>query len=125
MHVQIYAQRQLLICRSLYFEKAFTNKKTTDDFTFNEENGIVTIKFTEEFSTGLEFIENKLLVIVKVVLLPNMNVYSTKVIKSSGNIIYDNNVVNAINIVKKFPDIPEGEKWLDYRVINLTFKSEQ
>ncbi len=43
-----------MICRSLYFEKAFTNKEHTDDFTFNEENGIVTIKFTKEFSTGLE-----------------------------------------------------------------------
>lgn len=69
-------------------------------------------------------VENKLVAIVKVVLLPNMNVYSAKIMKSSGNIVYDNNVINAINIVKKFPDIPKGDKWLDYRVLNLTFKSE-
>ena len=45
----------MLICRSLYFEKAFTNKESTDDFNFTtEQNGIVTIKFKDEFSTDLE-----------------------------------------------------------------------
>jgi TonB family protein len=69
-------------------------------------------------------VDIKLITMVKVILLPNMNVYNIKIVKSSGNLIYDNNVINAINIVKKFPNIPEGDNWLDYRVLNLTFKSE-
>jgi TonB family protein len=69
-------------------------------------------------------LEVKLITIVRVVLLPNMDVYEVKIIKSSGNLTYDNNVISAIKIVKRFPNIPNGENWIDYRVINLTFKSD-
>jgi colicin import membrane protein len=69
-------------------------------------------------------LDTKLITIVKVIILPNMDVYAVKVIKSSGNLIYDSNVVDAIKIVKKFPNIPDGENWINYRVINLTFKSK-
>ncbi len=59
--------------------------------------------------------------IVKVTLLPNMQVYQVKLVKSSGNSDYDNNVQQAIWKVKVFPPIPDGEKWVDYRVLYLNF----
>ena len=60
--------------------------------------------------------------IVKVVLLPNMQVYQVKLTKSSGNSDYDDNVQQAIWKVKVFPPIPAGEKWTDYRVLYLSFR---
>lgn len=62
--------------------------------------------------------------IVKVTLLPNMQVYQVDLDKSSGNTQYDNNVQDAINKVGVFPPIPQGQDWSDYRVIYLTFRPE-
>ncbi len=44
-----------MIARSLYFEHAFSSKVSDNDYTFTEDsNGLVTIRFKEEFAFGLE-----------------------------------------------------------------------
>ena len=44
-----------MIARSQYFEQAFSTKESDNEFTFTEDStGLVTIKFKEEFSIGLE-----------------------------------------------------------------------
>lgn len=62
--------------------------------------------------------------IVEVTLLPSMEVYDIKLIKSSGNSDYDNNVQQAIDRVRVFPPIPDGADFSDYRVLRLTFKPQ-
>lgn len=61
-------------------------------------------------------------VIIEITLLPNMEVLSTRMIKSSGNLDYDTYVEQAINRVKIFPPIPAKANWVDYRVLRITFK---
>lgn len=62
--------------------------------------------------------------IVEVTLLPSMEVYDIKLIKSSGNSEYDNNVQQAIDRVRIFPPLPEKAEFNDYRVLRLTFKPQ-
>ncbi len=61
---------------------------------------------------------------VQVTLLPNMHVYNVRLVQSSGNIEYDNNVKQAILKAAMFPPLPNGSSWADFRKINLTFKPE-
>lgn len=58
---------------------------------------------------------------VEVTLLPNMQVYAVKLIQSSGNTDYDNNVEQAINRVNVFPPLPDGASFADYRKLRLVF----
>ncbi|MCE3268636.1 MAG: hypothetical protein K0R49_888 [Burkholderiales bacterium] len=69
-------------------------------------------------------IDNNTKAIVEVTLLPNMEVYDIKLIKSSGNQEYDNNVQQAIDRVRVFPPLPDKAKFSDYRVLRLTFKPQ-
>ncbi|MFN8769278.1 MAG: energy transducer TonB [Neisseriaceae bacterium] len=62
--------------------------------------------------------------VVKVVLLPNMRVYKVQLKKSSGNPAYDNSVQEAIKKVAVFPPLPEGAKFVDFKVLNLNFHPE-
>ena len=62
--------------------------------------------------------------IVKVTLLPNMQVYQIKLEKSSGNDEYDTNVQQAVKNVRVFPPLPDGAKFNDYRVLRLVFQPE-
>lgn len=67
-------------------------------------------------------IDSKAAAIVRVELYPNMNVKSAKLIKSSGNTLYDQNVQSAVIRLKVFPALPDGAKFVDYRILKLTFK---
>jgi TonB family protein len=69
-------------------------------------------------------IDNNASAIVEVTILPNMEVYNIQLIKSSGNEDYDNNIQQAVDRVRIFPDIPAGASFSDYRVLRLTFKPQ-
>jgi hypothetical protein len=69
-------------------------------------------------------IDPNTVVILQVVLLPNMSVYSVKIIQPSNNNTYDTNVVNAINRVHIFPELPENAKFSDFRQLMLIFKPQ-
>ncbi|MBP9743396.1 MAG: TonB family protein [Burkholderiales bacterium] len=60
--------------------------------------------------------------IVQVTLLPNMKVYQVILIKSSGNINYDNNILQAVNRANTFPPLPDGANFSDFRKLKLTFR---
>lgn len=60
--------------------------------------------------------------IVQVTLLPNMKVYQVILIKSSGNIDYDNNILQAVNRVNTFPPLPDGANFSNFRKLRLTFR---
>jgi colicin import membrane protein len=69
-----------------------------------------------------ENLNNNVNAVVEVTLLPNMEVHTVKLKKSSGNAEYDDNVQQAINRVKVFPPLPHGEKFTDYRKLILHFR---
>ena len=69
-------------------------------------------------------INPKAVATIKVELYPNLNVKSVKLIKSSGNAMYDQNVQTAIMRVKVFPALPDGANFVDYRILKLTFKPQ-
>ncbi|GEM_PF-2094469 len=62
--------------------------------------------------------------IVKVVLNPNLSVRSVSLTKSSGNAQYDQNVQNAIMRLKVFPPLPDNANYVDFRILNLTFRPQ-
>lgn len=69
-----------------------------------------------------ENLDNNANAVVEVTLLPNMKVYEVKLVKSSGNTEYDNNVQQAIHRVSVFPPLPPHEKFTDYRKLKLHFR---
>ena len=69
-------------------------------------------------------INPKAVATIKVELYPNLNVKSVKLIKSSGNAMYDQNVQTAIMRVKVFPALPDGANFVEYRILKLTFKPQ-
>ncbi|MEN9947165.1 MAG: hypothetical protein RLZZ293_1551 [Pseudomonadota bacterium] len=60
--------------------------------------------------------------VVKVILNPNLSVRSVTLTKSSGNPQYDQNIQDAIWKLRVFPPLPDGANFVDYRVLNLTFR---
>ncbi len=67
--------------------------------------------------------DNNSFAIVEVTLLPNMQLYQLKLIKSSGNNEYDDSVQNAIKRgASVFPPLPAGANWADFQTIKLTFR---
>ena len=62
--------------------------------------------------------------IVKVILNPDLSVRQVTLLQASGNSLYDENVQSAINRVKIFPPLPDGAKYVDYRILKLTFRPE-
>ena len=62
--------------------------------------------------------------VVEITLLPNMQIYNVRLVKSSGNPDYDNNVQQAINRAGTFPPLPDGANFTDFRKIKITFKPQ-
>lgn len=82
------------------------------------------IRLVRPFVTIPDGINPDAFAIVKVVLLPNMHVYKVSLIQSSGNSDYDDSVQQAITRAQIFPPLPDGAKWVDFRVLNLKFKPQ-
>ena len=66
-------------------------------------------------------------VIVRVELLNNLTVYKMNIEDSQDpstnkNIDYNNAVLEAIKKASPFPDLPDRAKFIDYRILILTFK---
>lgn len=62
--------------------------------------------------------------IVQVELNPNLSVRKITLLKSSGNTAYDGYIQQAIQRVKIFPPLPDGARYVDYRILKLTFRPE-
>jgi TonB family protein len=61
---------------------------------------------------------------IQVELNPNLSVRKVTLLKSSGNSAYDSYVQQAIQRVKVFPPLPDGARYVDYRILKLTFRPE-
>lgn len=69
-------------------------------------------------------IDSRATAMVQVTLLPNLTVYQVKLLKSSGNMDYDDSVQQSIVKAHTFPQLPTNANFNDYRVLILTFKPE-
>ena len=94
---------------------------TSDSDNLISNYADMVIKTVRPFVKLPENISPKAKAIVKVELYPNLQVKSVSLIKSSGNHQYDENVQTAIKNVKIFPPLPDGAKFINYRIINLSF----
>jgi len=101
-----------------------TNSGTSNSNNMLNNYADLVISTVRPYVNIPEAINSNAKAVVKVVLLPSMQVYQVKLIKSSGNTEYDNNVQQAIQNVKVFPPLPEDANWTDYRILYLTFTPE-
>lgn len=66
------------------------------------------------------YLDPKLKVILKVVLNTNLSVKSVTVIKSSGSDYFDKYMENVILQINRFPQLPNGANFSDFRILNIT-----
>ncbi len=97
---------------------------TSDSNNLNSNYADQVINMVRPFVQVPPDVNTKAKAIVRVELYPNMNVKSVKLIKSSGSIQYDQNIQTAIMRAKVFPNLPDGANFVDYRILNLTFRPE-
>ena len=95
---------------------------TSDSNNLNSNYADQVINAVRPFVQVPDDVSAKAKTIVRVELYPNLNVKSVKLVKSSGNSAYDQNVQTAIMRVKVFPALPDGATFIDYRILNLTFR---
>lgn len=97
---------------------------TSDSNNLNSNYADQVINMVRPFVQVPADVNMKAKAIVRVELYPNMNVKSVKLIKSSGSAQYDQNIQTAIMRAKVFPNLPDGANFVDYRILNLTFRPE-
>jgi hypothetical protein len=70
-------------------------------------------------------IDMKTTMVVQITLKKNMELESIKVKKYSNNEIYNNNIMNNLHSISRFPQLPEGANFKDYEVLVFTFSPAQ
>lgn len=101
-----------------------SNTGTSDSNNLNSNYADLVIAAVRPFVILPDNLNANSIAIIEVTLLPNMHVYRVKLLKSSGNNDYDNNIEEAIKRVPVFPPLPDGAKFTDYRKLRLTFRPE-
>ncbi|MBX9597438.1 MAG: TonB C-terminal domain-containing protein [Burkholderiales bacterium] len=95
-------------------------------FNSNESNNYadLIINTVKPFVVIPEDVDVRASATIRVEFNPTLDIKSVKLTKSSGNSSYDKNIESAIWAVKKFPPLPNGANFVDYRVIQLTFRPQ-
>ena len=101
-----------------------TNNGTSDSNNLKSNYADLVIARVRPFVILPDGLDPNNFAVVEVTLLPNMQVYKVRLLKSSGNDNYDNNVQQAISRVNVFPPLPNGASFSDYRKLKLTFRPE-
>ncbi len=101
-----------------------TNLGTADTDNMLSNYADLVIARVRPYVINPDGLDNSAKAIIEVTLLPNMQVYKVRLVKSSGNSEYDQNVQQAINRAAVFPPLPEGANFADYRKIKLTFRPQ-
>lgn len=63
--------------------------------------------------------------VVRVRLLPTLQVRSVTLLKSSGNFDYDKAVQAAILFAQSFPELPDGEDFINYLNVTIVFRPKK
>lgn len=62
---------------------------------------------------------------VEVIILPTLEIRSTRILRSSGSPAWDQAVLAALAEVRRFPPLPKGADFTDYRRITLNFRPKE
>lgn len=63
--------------------------------------------------------------VVEVIILPTLEIRSSRILRSSGSSAWDQAVLAALAEVKRFPPLPKGAEFADYRRITLNFRPKE
>lgn len=63
--------------------------------------------------------------VVEVIILPTLEIRSSRILRSSGSPAWDQAVLAALAEVKRFPPLPKGAEFADYRRITLNFRPKE
>lgn len=63
--------------------------------------------------------------VVEVEILPTMEIRSSRLLRSSGNSAYDQAVLAALREARRFPPLPKGAEFADFRRITLNFRPKE
>lgn len=63
--------------------------------------------------------------VVEVEILPTMEIRSSRLLRSSGNSGYDQAVLTALREARRFPALPKGAEFADFRRITLNFRPKE
>ena len=63
--------------------------------------------------------------VVEVIILPTLEIRSSRILRSSGSPAWDQAVLAALAEVKRFPPLPKGADFADYRRITLNFRPKE
>ena len=104
--------------------KGGSNLGTSDTDNLQANYADLVIARVRPFVTIPDGMDDQAKAVVEVTLLPNMNVYKVRLVKSSGNPAYDAGIQQAITRAAVFPPLPDGADFKDYRKIKLTFRPQ-
>ena len=62
---------------------------------------------------------------VEVILLPTLEILSSRVLRGSAAVSWDQAVLAALRDTKRFPPLPKGAEFTDYRRITVTFRPKE
>ena len=82
------------------------------------------IKAVRPFVVVPDEIDSEAKAVIQVTLNPDLSVRRVSLVKSSGNSLYDESIQSAIIKVQVFPPLPDGAKYVDYRILKLTFRPQ-
>lgn len=63
--------------------------------------------------------------VVEVEILPTLEIRSSRLLRSSGNSGYDQAVLAALREARRFPPLPKGAEFADFRRITLKFRPKE
>ncbi|MEQ6291082.1 energy transducer TonB [Vogesella sp. GCM10023246] len=63
--------------------------------------------------------------VVEVEILPTLEIRSSRLLRSSGNSGYDQAVLTALREARRFPPLPKGAEFADFRRITLKFRPKE
>lgn len=64
-------------------------------------------------------------VVLQIEILPSLEVRTVRLQKSSGNAAYDQAVQDAVREMRRFPPLPKGAAFTDYRRITMSFRPKE
>jgi hypothetical protein len=72
-----------------------------------------------------EDIDNETTMVVKITLKKDMELRSIEVKKYSNNDMYNQSILHNLRAISRFPELPKGAKFKDYKVLIFTFSPKK
>ncbi|MNU09919.1 Gram-negative bacterial tonB protein [compost metagenome] len=63
--------------------------------------------------------------VLQIEILPSLEVRQIRLLRSSGNSLYDEAVQAAVREMRRFPPLPKGAAFADYRRVTMSFRPKE